>query len=208
MMDLFCLVADKNMEAAVSGLLERPRSLGIRRVRFEVRVHGLRDSGCFYRADEVLRLFRNKAAHALVMLDQAWDGVPGSTREETEQGLILRLKRVGLSTWARPIVIEPELEAWVFSGSPHVDRILGWSNRNPRLRHALETRNLWRAGDAKPRDPKAAMEWALAEVRGIRSSALYRRLARRVSTSNCTDRSFQRFKGVLRHWFPVTRTSV
>ena len=32
MIDLFCLVADKNMEAAVSSLLDRPESLGIRSI--------------------------------------------------------------------------------------------------------------------------------------------------------------------------------
>lgn len=207
MTDLFCLVADKNMEAAVSGLLGRPKSLGIRRVRFDVRVHVFRDSGCFHDGPEFLRPFRNRATHAIVMLDQAWDGVPCDTSERTEEFLSEKLRKAGMSGWACPVVIEPELDAWVFSGSPHVEKILGWANRNRRLRDALETRNLWRAGDAKPRDPKAAMEWALAQARIRRTSAIYRCLAQRVSTSNCTDRSFQRFRSVLRQWFPVTHTS-
>ena len=36
--DLLCLVADKNMEAAVSGLLSRPRALGIRPIARELMV--------------------------------------------------------------------------------------------------------------------------------------------------------------------------
>lgn len=204
MIDLFCLVADKNMEAAVSGLLGRPKSLGIREIQYYVRVHGFRDPGCFHRPHDVLKLFRSTARHAIVMLDQAWEGVPCNSSEETEESLRRRLRRVGMAAWACPIVIEPELEAWVFSGSPHVERILGWSNRGPRLRDALEARGHWQAGDEKPQDPKTAMEWALSEVRVNRTSKIYGRLARRVSTSNCTDRSFRRFRRLLRQWFPVT----
>lgn len=208
MIDLFCLVADRNMEAAVSGLLDRPYSLGIRKIRYRVRAHGFRDPGCFHKPHDVLKLYRSQARHAIVMLDQAWDGVPCDTSRETEEALRQRLRKVGMSAWACPIVIEPELEAWVFGGSPHVERILGWSNRSPRLRDALEIRDLWRAGDAKPRDPKAAMEWALAEVKANRTSKIYSRLAKRVSTSNCTDQSFQRFRRLLRRWFPVASTPV
>ena len=39
-----------------------------------------------------------------------------------------------MANWAVPVVIEPELEAWVFSASRYVDQILGWQNRNPDLR--------------------------------------------------------------------------
>lgn len=208
MIDLFCLVADRNMKTAVSGLLGRPYSLGIREIRYRVAVHAFRDPGCFHKGPEFLKPFRNKARHAIVMLDQAWDRVPCDTSEETEESLRQKLRVVGMSAWACPIVIEPELEAWVFSGSPHVERILGWSGRSPRLRDALKVRDLWQAGAAKPRDPKAAMDWALAEVKKNRTSTIYSRLAQRVSTLNCTDHSFQRFKRLLRQWFPVTRTSV
>ena len=202
-MDLFCLVADRNMEAAVSGLLGRPKSLGIREIQYYVRVHGFRDPGCFHKPHDVLKLFRSNARQAIVMLDQAWDGVPCDSSEETEESLRQRLRMAGMSAWACPIVIEPELEAWVFSGSPHVESILGWSNRSPRLRDALEARGLWKAGDAKPQDPKAAMEWALSEVRVNRTSKIYGTLAQRVSTSNCTDRSFRRLRRLLRQWFPA-----
>ena len=182
----------------------RFRSLGIREIQYYVRVHGFRDPGCFHQPHDVLKLFRRKAKHAIVMLDHAWEGVPCNSSEEIEESLRRRLRTVGMSAWACPIVIEPELEAWVFSGSPQVERILGWSNRSPRLRDALEARGLWQAGDAKPQDPKTAMEWALSEVRVNRTSKIYGRLAQRVSTSNCTDRSFRRFRRLLRQWFPVT----
>ena len=95
MIDLFCLVADRNMEAAVSGLLGRPHLLGIRKIRFRVQAHVFRDPGCFHKADDVLRLFRSEARHAIVMLDQAWDGVPCDTSQETEECLRQRLRESG-----------------------------------------------------------------------------------------------------------------
>ena len=55
MIDLFCLVADKNMEAAVSGLLDRPESLGIRRIERQVVIHDRRDPGCFHDAPDYSR---------------------------------------------------------------------------------------------------------------------------------------------------------
>ena len=202
MMDLFCLVADKNMKAGISGLLGRPQSLGIRSIQYQIQVHGLRDSGCFHSSAEILQLFKNRAKHAIVMLDQAWEGVPCDRAEQTETAIEGKLRRAGMSGWARPIVLDPELEAWVFSGSPHVDRVLGWSDRRPGLRDALEGRDLWRIGDAKPRDPKAALEWALAKAREKRTSTLYRRLAQRVGTASCRDRAFLRFKDLLQSWYP------
>lgn len=69
MMDLVCLVADKNMQAAVSEILDRPRALGIRSITKEVPVHQERDPGCCYDPMKVLRAYRGSAKHALIVLD-------------------------------------------------------------------------------------------------------------------------------------------
>ena len=202
MIDLFCLVADKNMEAAVSGLLDRPESLGTRRIEREVVVHDRRDPGCFHDATDYLRGYRSRARHALVILDHAWDGVPVPTAAELEMRLEKSFRPEGVANWARAVVIEPELESWVFSGSPNVASALGWGGRNPGLREALEGQNLWAAGVDKPGDPKEAMEWALRQARQPRSSSIYRELAKTVGTSSCTDRAFRRLRGLLQDWFP------
>jgi hypothetical protein len=78
MIDLVCLVADKNIEATIEGLLARDgRALGIRAIQVEVIVHPRRDPGCFHGATELLRGYRERAAHAVVVLDCAWTGAPG-----------------------------------------------------------------------------------------------------------------------------------
>ena len=55
-----------------------------------------------------------------------------------------------MADWAAPAVIDPELEAWVFSASPHVPDVIGWKQSRLPIRKALEVRNLWAAADAKP----------------------------------------------------------
>ena len=202
MIDLVCVVADKQMEAAISGLLDRPGALGIRPIAKEILRHPGHDPGCCHRPTEILRGYRNHAKHALVILDHAWDGVPEKTGAKLESLIEDRLDHEGMKDWAIPVVIDPELEAWVFSASPHVDQILGWRNRSPDLREALIQRNLWNPRDPKPADPKSALEWALREVRKPRDSSIFRELARRVSTRRCQDRAFLRLKNLLQDWFP------
>ena len=201
--DLLCLVADRNMSSAISGLLSRPESLGIQNIEYRLETHPRRDPGCFYEGAEFLGSQRSEAKHAIVVLDHAWSGVPADSGHELEALLDNRLARAGIEGWARAIVIEPELEAWVFSGSIHVSEALGWRDRDPSLREALTLQGLWPDDHHKPPDPKAAMEWALRQVRVSRSSSIYGELASRVSTTNCTDRAFVRFRQTLREWFPA-----
>ena len=202
MIDLVCVVADKQMEAAISGLLDRPSALGIRRIDKEILRHPNHDPGCFTNPTDILRGYRESAEHALIILDHKWEGVPTQSGVELEDLIAEKFRIEGMADWAAPIVIDPELEAWVFSGSPHVNQILGWQNRNPGLREALERRGFQNHVNPKPDDPKAALEWALREARKPRNSSIFRELARKVSTRRCRDRAFQRLKNLLQDWFP------
>jgi hypothetical protein len=202
MIDLVCLVADKNMEAVVQALLGRPESMGIRAVQGEILVHPRRDPGCFHGAAELLRAYQGSALHALVLMDRAWEGAPENTGEALERILGAALTREFGEGWAEPVVIDPELEAWLFADSPHVEAALGWTRPDQGLRSALRSRQMWPDGAAKPSDPKAAVEFALVEVRRPRSSSIYREIAQKVSVQRCQDRSFLRFRQLLARWFP------
>lgn len=190
------------MDAAVSALLDRPQSIGIRPVTHRIGTHPERDPGCFHKGPDFLRLFRSQARHALIILDFAWDGAPASTGIHLEKALDRKLNQAGMGEWAKAVVIDPELEAWVFAQSPHVARILGVEGTAAGLRKELENRALWARDEAKPRDPKAAMEWTLRQTRQPRSSSIYGRLATKVSTASCADRAFVRFRSQLQEWFP------
>jgi len=173
-MDLVCLVADTSMAATIEGILGRPQALGIRAIQTEVIVHPRRDPGCFHEAAGLLLGYRNSAEHALVMLDRQWDGAPADTGEELEDLLEKSLEKSDLGDWAHAVVIDPELEAWVFSDSPHLASVFGWQAGMADLRRKLANQGLWREGDDKPHDPKAAAEWIRRQSRKPLSSSLPR----------------------------------
>jgi hypothetical protein len=201
MKDLVCLVADKSIEAAVDGMLQRPEALGIRSLSYETVVHPRRDPGCFHDAPELLSGYVDRASHALVVLDRAWDGAPDGSAKELELRLERALAGMGHGDWARAVVIDPELENWVFVDSPHVPAELWWQGSMATMRDALEAEGLWAAGSPKPTDPKSAVKWVLFRARRPLSSSIYRALASKVSLAKCVDRSFLRLKGLLRDWF-------
>jgi hypothetical protein len=204
-MDLVCVVADRSIEAAIEAVLRRHEALGIRPIEFEMLVHPERDPGCFREPAKLLGGYTERARHALVVLDRAWEGAPTEDAAELEQLLETELERIGHSEWAKAVVIEPELEAWVFSDSPHVATTLGWTGSASDLRLALEAEDLWACGRAKPDDPKRAMDWVLRRARLPRSSSLFRTLGSRVSLQHCEDRSFLRLKELLCGWFGVNQ---
>lgn len=107
----------------------------------------------------------------------------------------------------RAIVIDPELEAWVWSDSPEVDRIIGWSARQSSVRAWLREQGFAFKQNGKPDRPKEALEKALRIVKKQRSSALYGQIAEKVSLSRCTDRSFVKLRQTLQEWFPKSSAS-
>jgi hypothetical protein len=201
-LDLVILVADKNMQATVNGILSRPEALGIGKIRWHSHVHPERDPGCLLRGHDFLRPMAKHDAHCLLMLDHHGCGQEGKTREELESIVETRLSQSGWRGRGAAIVLDPELEAWVWSNSPEVARCLGWKSRRPRLREWLQEKELWTSGAAKPSDPKSATDLVLREVKTPRSSAIYARLAGKVSYMRCADPAFSKFKETLRNWFP------
>jgi len=200
--DLVVLVADSDMEAGFNGLLLRHQSLAIRSVTFEIFRHPSRDPGCRTDAHNFLRPHTGSFAHGLVVLDRYGCG-EDSPAEEIEARIEANLVRNGWDDRAAAIVIDPELEAWVWSASPHVAGILGWGQRNLALNDWLIQNGFLTEGILKPLEPKKAMQEVLRTVSKVRSQHLYRKLAEQVSLVNCQDRAFNRLCTVLREWFPV-----
>jgi hypothetical protein len=201
MKDLGCVAADKNIEAVLHGLLSRPEALGIRAIDAQVFVHPNRDPGCFKSGPGYLRASCRGFRHALLIFDRAWEGAPTRVATDLEATVRARLSPPG---WAEVVVIEPEVDIWAWSDSPHVDEILGWKGRTPKLRTWLETEGLRTPGASKPHDPKEALAHALAQVNLPRSSSVYRELANQVELTHCTDASFGRLCAILRRWFGAT----
>jgi len=186
----------------MKGLLSRPEALGIRPVAFDIYTHPYRDPGCVGSAESLLRAFVRTHLYALLMFDRQGCGRQES-RKELARELVDRLSRSGWDDRCAVIVLDPELEVWVWSDSPHVEDVLGWGNRQPRLQAWLRDRQYLAAGETKPSRPKEAMKAALREARRPRSSSLYRQLAERVSLRDHNEPAFGELCAALQTWFPA-----
>jgi hypothetical protein len=204
--DIIFLVADKNAAWAIQGLVCRPKSLAIRSVRAVIRPHPENDPGCYLRAHDFLRPFRSLYARAIVMFDREGCGNEALSREALEAEVEDRLQTSGWDDRARAVVVDPELDIWVWSDSPEVESALGWAGRSPTLRSWLTEKGFLQAGVVKPARPKEAMEAALRVVRKPRSSNVYQQLARSVSLRRCSDPAFAKLRAALQMWFPLNET--
>lgn len=198
MKHLVVLVADHNMEHAVLGLLQRPGDLGISEIQFDIWVHPQRDPGVYRRAHEFLRPFLRQYRYALVLLDKEGCGAENRETEQVRSEIQGRLEQNGWKGRCQVVVIDPELDIWVWSKDPHVARVLNISS------HELE--ELLQHG--KPSSPKETLESILEAKRIPRSSALYRELASKVTFARCTDQAFRSFWETLQRWFGSTLQSL
>jgi len=203
MLDLLVLTAGNNDRFAIEGLLSRPQRLGIRPIAAQVRTRaGWRDADVMLRCHDFLRSQQRLASFGLVVFDrEVCDRV--DSREAIELEVEARLAASGWLNRSAAIVIDPELEVWFWSDSPHVEAALGWTTGRASLEAWLVRKGYLKPGQQKPRRPKEAVEDLLALSKTPRSSSIYRDLAERVSFQRCTDRAFVKLTGVLRQWFPA-----
>lgn len=204
--DLIVLVADSNMKAAMQGILGRTDSLRIQPIDFDILVHPERDAGCRLRGWELLRTQQRSYRYCLLAFDLEGCGDEARGRADLEAEAERQLTEAGWAGRSAAIVINPELDGWMWSDSPHLDDILGWQGRQPSLREWLAKSGQWVSGDTKPARPKETLEAAVRVARKARSSALYREVAERVSLERCTDPAFSKLRVTLRHWFPKHAT--
>jgi hypothetical protein len=208
MRDCIFLLADKNMEATFLGFLTRvgfDLSLGIGKFEFDsaedliVDENG-NDPGVYNRAHEFLRLYQRTHRHAIVVLDNAWEGSPGV--KAIEDNISKNMRKTG---WDENnfavIVINPELEVWIIQDSPVVEQAFRFKQKNVSMRKWLEQKGLWDADALKPNDPKKAVEYILKISRTPRSSAIYYQITSRISIKRCQDPAFQKLCSIMQQWF-------
>jgi len=202
--DLVVLVPGKDDRAALEGALRRPGALGIRPMgTWQFRIHPERDPGCRVRAHEFLRPECRRFAHALVVFDREGCGADVRVPEDIEQEVQQRLAGSGWGDRAAAVVIDPELEVWMWTQPLHLADEVAWEGGGGALRPWLEQQGFWHPQDAKPRRPKEALQHTLRACRRPRTSALYGRIAEAAGLERCTDPAFLRLKRILRRWFPA-----
>ncbi len=199
-LDLIVLVADADAEWTLRTLLsQRKQALGIRSdLRFKVIRHPSRDSGVAHHAAALLRRYLRRAEHALVLFDREGSGFEHKySAVEIEDQVEATLHRNG---WPRErcavIVLDPELEVWVWSSSPHVAKVIGLSPTQ--LQTFLAP--LPRDERGKPQRPKEVLLEALRQSGRPFSSRLFQDLAARVSLRS-EERAFGKLRQTLQNWF-------
>jgi hypothetical protein len=203
---LLFLVADKNMEYAIKGFFDRDGCWGSIGCAVQscppvvIVAVGQADPGIYSRADELLRPFRSGHAHVVVMVDAEWEGSPGAALIEKRVG-----EHIVSAGWSPAeglaLVLDPEVDAWLWSDSPHSAAGMGWSSTAD-LYTALVSQGFMDGSSPKPTHPKEAAEWALRQKKKPRSSALYRHIASKVSVRRCVDPALRKLLETLCKWFP------
>ncbi len=199
MIDLVLLAADKNIESGVKSAFRRPEAMGCSLFDFRSFVHPHHDPGCYGRSALFLSPFALEYGHALVIFDR-----DGCGSEKTRLDIELDVESSLSARWgdrAKCIVVDPEIENWVWTDSPHLPAVLGW-RREVSLRAWVQSANYWPDSDIKPRRPKEALEHVLREMQRPRSSAIYAELGKRMSLTRCADPAFVKLRETLRSWFP------
>jgi len=206
--ELIVLVADKSMKVSLDTVLGRHQALGIRPLRpadYDVIVQINYDSSVLLSAHDFLRSQSHRYRHALVLCDRHGCGREDWSREELETDLENRLRLCGWQSRSAAVVIDPELEVWMWTDSPHLDEILGWRGRRPGLREWMREKGFWPEEHAKPDAPQRCLDEALYCVQKPRSSALFRAVAERVSLRRCQDPAYLKLVATLRAWFGSRR---
>jgi len=199
MKDLIALVADKVIEQTLHALLSREKSLGIHHLDAEIYIHPHHDPGVFNEAGFFLAQFKDRFDYALVMFDRV-----GSGHEEINAYEIQSLvqKRLDDNSWkdrSGVIVLDPELEVWIWTDSPHVSKTLGVEYKY--LKNILRkySNNI----NSKPSEPKTLMKETLFRSGMPLSSSLYAKIARNVSFKYCKDPAFHQLRDYLIKWFRI-----
>jgi hypothetical protein len=202
--DLVVLVADLDMETGVKALLQRANTLGFHTITTKFIRHENRDSGVFGDCEVRLRTQLRTARHALAICDHEGCGRESLSREAIESEMERRLAANGWSNNnARVVVIEPELEAWLWGDWSLLLEESGWPVSIAELRGWLVERRLIAPNGAKPQRPKETIERVLRQANKRASPTLFANMARRAQTHGCVDAAFGKLLSTLRTWFPA-----
>lgn len=197
--NLLVLVADKNMEFTLCGALPRITALDRPKIDCTIIQHPGRDAGVRVTGPQLLARSRPVYSHALLVLDYEGSGFHG-TATELERDLDRRLA----DTWGdqgKAIVIEPEVDVWMWGSDNALAQILGRPG-DQSIRNWLRQKGFEFSEHDKPLRPKEALEALVEALQRPRSSSIYQKIAGRVSLDRCIDPAYQRLRQRLAEWFP------
>lgn len=170
---------------------------------FDIFIHPLHDAGCRTTGHEYLRPFEKLYKYCLMIFDFEGCGAEDRLPSEIVADLEEKLAKNGWDKRSKVIIIEPELENWIWVASPHLATETNWQSLEE-LENWLIESGLKRTNDDKPKRPKEAFEAALRKSKKRRSSAIYEDIAKKASFKKCNDSNFAIFLNQIKEWFGST----
>lgn len=200
--DLVALTPDLDWRLSLEAVFLRPASLGTRPFTFRVLQDAMHDASVVRHAPEILRPFMRDAGYALVCVDLEGTGRETEGAEALEASLEEELAGAGWSGRCAAVVVEPELERWLWCDPRHLPDAIQWPPDGPPIIDWLRQAGMADADPVSIARPKEALQAVLRSVRRPWSSSLFKRLAARVSLVRCSDPAFRRMVHQLSSWFP------
>jgi len=212
--DCLFLVADSAMGNVVDGFLSKGHfegRIGCRQFEFDFDKDVLEapklgmgaDGGIYKHCHRMLQENGYMESHRrlVVLCDQQFGSEVPAAEVRTEI-----LDRIQKNGWgddkADVVVIDPELEIWIWQDSPHVQKAIGFNGPGS-LRELLREDGSWPDGRIKPSEPKELFRQLCHRYKTPFSSALYRDVAENVSALGCSDPAFKQLLHTLCRWFPI-----
>jgi hypothetical protein len=216
MRDCLFWVADSRIKQVILGFLKRPdcfrlHNLGTSPFLFDENEDlfssPTMDPGTYTTGQEFIRLYQRSHRFAVVILDSDWKGSPGAAAIRTN--LSVRIESTGWTPERfRVVVIEPELEDWIWQRNQRVAGALGFESH---LEMAVAVQNAghdWPDHEPKPSRPKEAFEAVAARAKRLgKSSATHRQIVAAVTLAGCRDAAFRELRETLQGWFPLEKHS-
>jgi hypothetical protein len=129
MKDLIVLAADKSMKLVLEALLARAAHLRLRSITFDAFSHPENDPGVRLRAHSFLRGQLGNYGYAVALCDRCGSGSKEThSRETLEKRIEGGLQSNGWENRSAAVVIDPELENWMWGDWGTSSNALRWTN--------------------------------------------------------------------------------
>lgn len=209
MPDLVILSPDGAYKQVLPVLLKRHQALGIRAITFDVVSDPYHDASG--QIVELLRPYLTSHGKALVVRDIEGSGKEAGGAAALEAELMESLVQNGWQAEnSAALVLEPEIESWLRLGSTHMDALIKRLARREKdktddWRNVAESLAQAHGGwlqAGKPARPKEVYQGVLRQYGISPSNAWLGELASKESLMGCAVPTFNRFRELVRNWFP------
>ncbi len=202
MKDLIIAVADGYQEKVMEALLPRvPLSSGTRPFSYDIIKNPLHDPGSYSDSQELLRSSIKQYRYALIIFDFEGTGVEELSNHQITSAVSGLLNSNGWMDRNAVIVIEPELENWMWIDNRNVELAIGWT-RPESLYDWARVKGYLEGTATKPVRPKEVLEEALKISETSKSASIYKKIASSVSYNKCEDPALKKLINQLIEWFP------